>query len=231
MAKRRNILEVSEELAARLTRDRRTNRPLLVGIAGAPGAGKSTLGPALASAIAAELQGACICVSLDDFYYSPGERETRGYSWRAQPGTHDMRLLAQFLRALDVDRWLDIPRYDTSLDRRGHAERVQGPLAGCVLEGWFVGMQDHSYDVLAQRIDKLVFIDISERNARLGRFARERRMRISSSGGLSEEKMEIFWNDVLRPGIERWVNPLRELAHVVLPVDGAHTTEGPIWRS
>jgi hypothetical protein len=92
-------------------------------------------------------------------------------------------------------------------------------------------MQDHSYDVLAQRIDKLVFIDISERNARLGRFARERRMRISSSGGLSEEKMEIFWNDVLRPGIERWVNPLRQLAHVVLPVDGAHTTEGPIWRS
>lgn len=231
MAKRRNILEVSEELAARLTQDRKTNRTLLVGIAGAPGAGKSTLGPVLATAIAAQLHGTCICVSLDDFYYSPGEREARGYSWRAQPGTHDMQLLAQFLRALDVDPWLDIPRYDTSLDRRDHAERVQGPVVGCIFEGWFVGMQGQSYEVLAQRIDKLVFIDISERNAKLGRFARERKMRISSSGGLSEEKMERFWDDVLRPGIERWVNPLRELAHVVLPVDGAHTTKGPIWRS
>ncbi|WP_218082590.1 hypothetical protein [Anthocerotibacter panamensis] len=77
---------------------------LMVGLLGAQGTGKSTLGQALCL-ILAGLGLKAVTVSLDDFYQTRSERATLrqtepGFSWRGPPGTHDLALADSVLNAL-----------------------------------------------------------------------------------------------------------------------------------
>jgi uridine kinase len=210
------------ELAA-VVRDllsERAARCPIVGIAGPPGGGKSTLGLALSQALG---RHPALCISLDDFYLPPHEREARGHAFRAPPGTHDLGLLERFLRDVQAaSAELDVPRYDREREQRVQGERVEGPLALCVFEGWFVGAALPGYETLARALDCLVYVDIDMVAARAGRLERERRARESGRGGMDRERVTRYWDDVLAPGVVQWVLPLRDRADVVVKLDPAH---------
>lgn len=128
-------------------------RPLMVGVSGPQGCGKSTLAAAIVGAFEATGRAA-ISVSIDDFYLRrdeqlalaarhPGDRtlEHRGY-----PGTHDVALGADVLESLRAGAPTTIPRYDKSAHegRGDRAEpgawtRVDRRLDLVIVEGWLVG--------------------------------------------------------------------------------------------
>src|SRR4051794_24331323 len=73
------------EIAARVGLDVAGDqgRPVLMGIAGGPGAGKTTLARAIIETAETQVQKSAAMVSLEDFYLSREERLRRGHRWRA----------------------------------------------------------------------------------------------------------------------------------------------------
>lgn len=136
------------------------NRPLIQGILGMQGAGKTTLTTVL-QIIVEQLGYQCCCLSIDDLYKTYAERqqlqaEDSRLKWRGPPGTHDVDLGIQILdqvRANETDTRIQVPRFDKSAfegqgDRSGF-ETI--PTADIVLfEGWFVGARPIQPQVFEQ---------------------------------------------------------------------------------
>ncbi|MEB3357008.1 MAG: glycerate kinase [Synechococcales bacterium] len=124
-------------------------RPLVQGILGGQGTGKTTLA-AILSCILSGLGIRVCCLSIDDLYKTHADRmklrqvDPR-FVWRGPPGTHDVDLglaVLQQLRQAAPNEPVQVPRFDKSLHQgsgdRTTPETVQG--VGVVLfEGWFVG--------------------------------------------------------------------------------------------
>lgn len=137
-------------LAMQLIADRQTlGRPLVQGILGGQGTGKTTLA-AILTLILNQL-GYRVCeLSIDDLYKTYAERQVlqtqdARLKWRGPPGTHDVELglsVLQQLRQADPQTPIAIPRFDKSL-HNGAGDRAEPMMisgADIVLfEGWFVG--------------------------------------------------------------------------------------------
>ncbi len=127
------------------------NRPLIQGILGGQGTGKTTLAK-VCQLILSYLGYTTVGISLDDLYKTYAERQQvqtidSRLIWRGPPGTHDIqlgiKLLDQF-RQTNKNQPILVPRFDKSL-HNGAGDRVKFETinkADIVLfEGWFVGVQ------------------------------------------------------------------------------------------
>ncbi|MEG4987205.1 glycerate kinase [Microcoleus sp. BR0-C5] len=145
------------------------NRPLIQGILGGQGTGKTTLCQVL-RLILGKLGYSTVSLSLDDLYKTYADRQQLQKAdprliWRGPPGTHDIDLgiavldklrgsLTHNLAAVDnpksdaikpdiINKNIEIPRFDKSAyggaGDRSQPEIISG--ADIVLfEGWFVGV-------------------------------------------------------------------------------------------
>lgn len=206
-------------------RARVTSRPYLLGLAGGPGAGKTTLSRLLSRCLQAVMTPppACLSISIDDFYLSKGERQRRGFKWRTLPGTHDTRRIADFITALDRPReaGLTVPRYDLGRDAPMADEVLAERPDICIFDGAMVGSPLPGYDNLARRLDFLIYLDLPVPLLKHWRFERERKLREESGGtvGFSEAQMRAFWDEALGPSLATWVAPNAARADLVLQID------------
>ena len=138
--------------------------PLLIGVNGPQGSGKSTLTGALVQVLPeVGLRG--LTLSIDDFYLTRHEQialaakhpsnsllQQRGY-----PGTHDIQLGLKKLTELRAGlSSVRIPCYDKS-KHQGQGDRlpetewteIQGPLDVVFLEGWMLGFAPVAESVIA----------------------------------------------------------------------------------
>ncbi len=133
-----------------------SNRPLVLGVSGPQGCGKSTLARELTASWEAKGKRA-VALSIDDVYLTRAEQvalsaahPTLGcYAFRGYPGTHDVALGASTLDALsslEHGQSVPLPRYDKTAhggkgDRAPHDAWpiVEGPLDLIVFEGWCLG--------------------------------------------------------------------------------------------
>jgi D-glycerate 3-kinase len=126
-------------------------RPLIQGVLGAQGSGKSTLSQVL-TLILNQLGYPSLSLSLDDLYLTYAERQQRQrrdprLRWRGPPGTHDVLLgihVLDQLRSPSLLSKIALPRFDKSAqdgqgDRRGF-ESVES-VKIVLFEGWFVGVR------------------------------------------------------------------------------------------
>lgn len=139
-------------------------RPLVVGINGAQGSGKSTLCRFLEAALLPELGVCAITVSLDDLYVTRAERlrlardvhpllRTRGV-----PGTHDARLGLSVIDSLVAGRETLVPRFSKALDDRlprAEWRRHRGPVDIVLFEGWCVGATPQAPEALVAPVNAL----------------------------------------------------------------------------
>ncbi|KAF2690899.1 P-loop containing nucleoside triphosphate hydrolase protein [Lentithecium fluviatile CBS 122367] len=134
-------------------------QPIILGITGLQGSGKSTWASLIVKLLTSEHGLNTITISLDDLYKSHDdliawrEKDSRNklYRTRGQPGTHDEQLAAQFfaeLRGCKGNDALKIPRFDKSKfngegDRVPEEEwpRITTKPDVVVFEGWCVGFQ------------------------------------------------------------------------------------------
>lgn len=142
-------------------------RPLLVGINGAQGSGKSTLGDFLCEWLVRERGLRALSLSIDDVYRTRGERQQLARDvhpllvTRGVPGTHDIPLLLQTLDALGSAPGtlpVAVPRFDKARDDRAPERswlRVQPPVNIILLEGWCLGASPQSPAALEQPCNDL----------------------------------------------------------------------------
>lgn len=127
------------------------SRPLIQGILGIQGTGKTTLAKVI-QLILAELGYSSITISLDDLYKTYAEREELRKQdprliWRGPPGTHAVELGLKVLEELiqaSPDSLIAIPRFDKSA-HNGAGDRTEPEFTKKVdvvlFEGWFVGVR------------------------------------------------------------------------------------------
>ena len=141
--------------------------PVIIGINGAQGTGKSTLALFLEVLLTKHLDCPCARFSLDDIYLTRAEREALAQDvhpllkTRGVPGSHDIelghRVLDQLLAA-DADDIVPIPAFDKSRDDRAPMQEWplhRGPVKVVLLEGWCVGAIPEPNHLIQQPINAL----------------------------------------------------------------------------
>ncbi len=139
-------------IAQRIEPVQRTlGRPILVGLSGPPGTGKSTLARGLAYLLREGASLVTVIVSLDDYYWGQAERRALAQSvhpllsTRGVPGTHDMTSLSRVLGAL-LNRTrgsVSLRRFDKALDEPlvlRSEDSVPTPADIVLWEGWCLGI-------------------------------------------------------------------------------------------
>lgn len=136
-------------------------RPLVVGINGAQGSGKSTLCKFL-EVLLVEHNQRSVTVSLDDLYLTRAERRAAAedhhplFATRGVPGTHDIALGETVLDALRTGRPVTLPRFDKASDDRSEdGTLVDRPIEVILFEGWCVGAVPQPAAALREPVNQL----------------------------------------------------------------------------
>ena len=142
----------------------RLGRPVLIGVSGVQGSGKSTLCVQLEEALGtAGLAAATL--SLDDLYLTRAERLSLGqtqhplFVTRGVPGTHDLALADTVItRLLSGTGPISIPRFDKAVDDCAPEPAwpvVSAPLDVLLFEGWCIAATPQAESALAAPVNAL----------------------------------------------------------------------------
>ncbi|HET8659618.1 MAG TPA: nucleoside/nucleotide kinase family protein [Micromonosporaceae bacterium] len=194
-----------------------SGRRLLVGIAGPPGAGKSTL----ASALAAELRRghgahAAVAVPMDGFHLANAELERLGLTNRkGAPETFDAAGFVHLLRRLRAaDETVYAPAFNRTLNEAVAGAIPVAPEVGTVvLEGNYLLLRKEPWSGVRPLLDLAVYLDAPER-ARTPALLRRQRSR-----GLTESAARA-WVNGSDAANARITAATRDLADVVLTRSG-----------
>jgi D-glycerate 3-kinase len=144
----------------------RQAQPVAVGVSGAQGSGKSTISLFLCNWLVREEGLSTAVVSLDDLYLGKASRMELSqtshplFAVRGVPGTHDVKLGMQIMRALTgaTQSRIRIPVFAKSLDDRlpeAEWREVDAPVDVVLFEGWCVGVGPQPDPDLAEPINDL----------------------------------------------------------------------------
>jgi uridine kinase len=183
--------------------------PLLIGIAGGTGSGKTTLAARLVS----ELAGGVALIEHDWYYrdrsgLSAAEREEVNYD---EPAALDNALLAAHLSELRAGRAVECPQYDFATHTRKHTTRPVAPAGIVAVEGILL----FAIPELCSAFDLRVFVDTDDDIRLLRRISRdivERKRDIAS--------IEHQYYATVRPMHVQYVAPSKRQAHLVVPEGG-----------
>ena len=149
---RRNVTEYFNAYAHRLAHlAEASSRPIIVGLNGAQGSGKSTLSQYLSQIMPMQLGVDCHVLSIDDFYLSKAKRKRLAASVhpllaiRGVPGTHDVpRLLDALTGFIEPGvQSVAVPVFDKLKDdrtRKVHKIQKSAKPTVILFEGWCVGI-------------------------------------------------------------------------------------------
>jgi len=138
-------------------------RPLILGVCGAQGSGKSTLSRHLCERIEAR-GGRVAILSIDDLYLPRDRRAQLAadvhplFATRGVPGTHDVALGLSLIDGLRAGTTVRLPRFDKASDDprpEGEWPAVDKPVDVVVFEGWCVGARPQDEAALTDPVNDL----------------------------------------------------------------------------
>lgn len=149
-----------DDLAREITTRGAAADRFVVGIAGPPGAGKSTLAGAIAKAIG----GAARVVPMDGFHYDNAVLEKLGLRARkGAPETFDAPGFIHLMQRLRAGEDAAIPVFDRDMDlARAGADLVTGADKYLIVEGNYLLLDAAPWRDLAPLFDLTVFIDVPD---------------------------------------------------------------------
>jgi len=142
---------------------RDTDGPLVLGISGGQGAGKTTLTGLLVQALST-LHRRGVALSIDDFYLPKRERLELArivhplLATRGVPGTHDVNLAVGVIDAIRTGRTAEVPVFDKAADDRlpvSAHRRIEPGVDLVIFEGWCVGSPPQPESALATPVNDL----------------------------------------------------------------------------
>lgn len=148
-----------------IAQQQQLQRPILIGLNGCQGSGKSTLTALLTELLVEHYQLNVANLSIDDYYLTRSKREQLAKDihplllTRGVPGTHDIPLLKETLNTLLAGNYpLAIPRFIKANDDRAsvdHWSEIHSAIDIVLLEGWCMGIAPENNKTLDQPVNSL----------------------------------------------------------------------------
>ena len=224
--------------------EKHSDHPIVVGINGAQGSGKSTLSKILKTLLMHGFDKSVVILSIDDLYLSKERRNelARGVhnllAVRGVPGTHDVELGIRLLIALvnnQLDEKILMPVFDKAKDDllpKAEWEIVSHPVDIILFEKWrtYVNQQlKGSYQELFKFIDHLIMLEVPDMaSVYEWRKLQEKKLRenckengIDTPNVMTETEIERFimhYERITRHNL----NEMPERADVLLKLDKDH---------
>ena len=183
--------------------------PLVIGIAGGTGSGKTTLAARLIRELAGD-----VAVLEHDWYYRDrssvpmNERESINYD---EPGALDNALLAQHLAELRAGRAVECPQYDFATHTRKSATRRVEAARIVAVEGILL----FAIPELCAAFDLRIFVDTDDDIRLMRRITRDLVERKRDIASIQQQ-----YYDTVRPMHIQHVAPSKREAHLVVPEGG-----------
>ena len=141
-------------------------KPLIVGLSGGQGSGKSTISKILQIILEVKFKLNVVCFSIDDFYKTASERKKMSKSihslfrTRGVPGTHDYKMLTNVFNYLTRRKFktIRIPKFDKAIDDRSKVrywQTIKKKPDIIIFEGWCVGARPQSIKELKKPLNSL----------------------------------------------------------------------------
>jgi len=186
------------------------SRPLVVGIAGGTGSGKTTVAHKLVQAMPL---GRAVTIEHDAYYrdqhhLTPEERATINYD---HPSSLETSLLVEHLRELRAGRAVDIPIYDFAHHTRSAETRSVAPAPVIVVEGILVFTEA----ALRELMDVKIFVDTDPDIRLMRRIRRDLEHR-----GRSFQSIRDQYYSTVRPMHIEHVEPSKRWADLIVPEGG-----------
>lgn len=188
-------------------------KPLIIGIAGGTGSGKSTVARRVAEQLARRSQPSVAFIDMDAYYRNYAHlplEERRRINWD-HPDAFDLDLLVEHLQRLVAGDGIEKPVYDFVTHTRSEATRAVPPADVIVVDGILLFCDARVRDLC----DVKVFVD-ADADIRL---ARRIRRDMAKRGRPLEDILEQYLTTV-RPMHEQFVEPSKRYADVIVPRGG-----------
>jgi uridine kinase len=187
-------------------------RPLVVGIAGGTGSGKTTVAHKLALAMA----GRSVTIEHDAYYRDQShlpltERAAINYD---HPSSLESPLLVEHLRELRAGRAVDVPSYDFATHTRRAERRRVEPARVIIVEGILVFTEPS----LRELMDVKIFVDTDPDIRLMRRIRRDLEQR-----GRTFQSVRDQYYATVRPMHIEYVEPSKRWADLILPEGGDNT--------
>ena len=185
------------------------NNILVIGIAGGTGSGKTTL----MKNLIAEFSGDVTVLSHDNYYKRHDELtyEERCQLNYDEPAALETDLMARHLDQLRQGQAIDCPVYDFTVHNRSDETVHIVPKKVIIVEGILI----FENEPLRELMDIRIFVD-TDADVRLCR----RIKRDVNKRGRSLESVLTQYQQTVKPMHERYVEPSKKFAHMVVPEGG-----------
>ena len=141
-------------------------KPLIIGLAGGQGSGKTTVSSILALILKKYFKLNVFKVSIDDFYKTRKDRKSLSKNkhsllmTRGVPGTHDIDLMLNFFKQIKNKNFksLQIPTFNKAIDDRCQKSlwyKIKTKPDVVIFEGWCVGARPQLNSQLKKPINSL----------------------------------------------------------------------------
>jgi uridine kinase len=193
-------------------------KPLLVGIAGGTGSGKTTVAREVAKRLseAPANEASVVFLDMDGYYRNFAHRsmeERRRINWD-HPEAFDLDLFIQHLQQLSRGEAVDKPVYDFTTHLRSSLNDRITPADVIVVDGILLFTDERVRNLL----DVKIFVDADADIRLVRRIQRD----MSERGRPLEEILEQYLTTV-RPMHQQFVEPGKRFADVIVPGGGENT--------
>jgi uridine kinase len=187
-----------------------TDRPLVIGIAGGTGSGKTTVAHKLAAAIP---PGRCALIEHDAYYRDQGHLapDARAAVNFDHPAALDSGLLAQHLAELRAGHPVDVPIYDFVTHTRKKETRRVMPAPVIVVEGILVFVEP----LVREQLEVKVFVDTDADIRLMRRIRRDLEQRGRTFASVRDQ-----YYATVRPMHLEYVEPSKRWADLIVPEGG-----------
>ena len=184
-------------------------KPLIIGIAGGTGSGKTTL----ADNLVGEFGDKIALLRHDDYYKKQDaltfeERSSLNYD---HPDAFDNELLIEHIKALSSGEAIDSPIYDYKIHNRSECTRRVMPRSVILIEGILI----FTAEALRELIDLKIFVDTPADVRIIRRIMRD----VKERARTLESVVGQYLNQV-KPMHDAFVEPSKKYADIIVPEGG-----------
>ena len=184
-----------------------TDQPLIVGVVGASGSGKTHL----LQQITQHFQGQELCVISQDNYYKPRElqqKDENGVENFDLPTSIDIEKFSKDLSLLIKGESITIDEYTFNNDKKTSKEITLFSAPIIIVEGIFV----FHFEELFHQLDYRIFVDVKESSLMKRRILRDKVER-----GYELDDVLYRYEHHVVPAYEKYILPHKDKAHIIVP--------------